>query len=87
MSLKTVFMILQMVNYLVPVAESLFGGHEKAGKQKKAAVKTAVKGIMKGVEEVSTGGQKRTWKEINSHKEVDDFLDGAIDIVADNLFG
>ena len=49
---------------LVMLAEKLFSGEAQTGAQKKTFVLAALQAIFSGMKQVSTGGQKETWTEL-----------------------
>jgi hypothetical protein len=55
--------LLPTIFTLMSAAEKL--GGPGTGKEKKEAVKNTVKAITSGMESVSGGGQKETWKQID----------------------
>jgi len=77
--LAIVFRFLPM---LVQLAENVFVG-EKTGIEKKDFVLKALPSIAQGIEEVSTGGQKETWKTINANM---DTIGKAVDVTAKIMY-
>ena len=72
--------LLPSVIGLMGIAERAYKNKPKSGPEKKEFVKEAAGAIVDGVSEVSTGGQKETWDEI------DNILDPFIDIAARIMF-
>ena len=68
---------------LVKAAEVAFS-KEKAGLEKKAAVKEGLTAMFDGAKEVSTGGQADTFKEVEPL--FDSVIDKGIDLAATMLF-
>ena len=75
-------LVFRFLPILVELAENLFVG-EKTGEQKKEFVLKAIPEVAKGIEDVSTGGQKETWKAINSNIGT---VSKAVDVTASIMF-
>ena len=74
--------VFRFLPYLVGLAEVFFVG-EKRGAEKKDFVLKALPEVARGVEEISTGGQKETWKIINANIGV---IGSMVDLTAQILF-
>jgi len=73
--------IFRFLPILVSLAENLFG--DGTGAQKKDFVLKAIPEVARGIEDVTTGGAKETWKAVNANMPV---LSKAVDVTAGIVF-
>jgi len=85
--MKTWLFMLQLIptiTALIKIAEKILGNSE--GLKKKEFVKDGVKQLARGLGMVSTGGQKETWKLIESSMEpIGDLIDSIVAFMYPNL--
>lgn len=74
--------VLQFLPVIVDLAEKLFVD-KGTGAEKKKFVLDALPSIAKGIESVSTGGQKETWQVITNNI---DTIGKAVDVAASVMF-
>jgi len=71
--------ILNLLPSIIKVVESVFSKVPKSGAQKKAAAMDGLSQFAKGMEAISTGGQKDTWKAINENMPaIDSLIDTSV---------
>lgn len=69
---------------LLRIVEGLFSEKPKSGPEKKEAAMGGLAGFAKGMEAISTGGQKETWREINNNMGViSDLIDQTVTTMND----
>ena len=70
--------LLPTIMKLAVIAEKAFDGKPDSGPEKKAMVMEGAKAIVGGISDVSTGGQKETWDQIEA--PVSKIIDSAVEI-------
>jgi hypothetical protein len=60
-------LVLTLLPSVIQTVEAIFSKEPKSGAEKKATAMQGLTGLAKGMEAVTTGGAKDTWKEINAN--------------------